>query len=482
MLIRIAVLVLLCASTALAQEKKGDADKTPKGGKEVLTYKDHVAPLLRKHCGNCHNPDKATSDFNVMTYATLMQGGASGEAVQPGSPDQSLLYKVIAHIDEPFMPSKQPKLPDAEIALVKRWIEAGAPETAASAAKLNSRKVELDVTSVTGGKPEGPAPMPEKLAAVDLPKVLRPHPVTAMAASPWAPLVAVAGHERISLYNTETLQLIGMLPFPERIPHVLKFSRNGKILLAGGGHGADSGKVVLFDVVTGQRLQTIGEEADSVLAADISPDHKWVALGGPAKLVKIFDSKTGELKHKIKKHTDWVTSMEFSPSGDYLATGDRNGGVYVWEAETGGIIFTLGDHKDCITGLSWRADSQMLASSSEDGRVILWYAEDGFPTRTINATSANNAAKIAPPRGKSLGATGVEYARNGLIATVGRDRSAKVWSSDGSSRFVVETFSDIPTRVVLTHEGERMIVGDYTGKVQVWNVKEKKLIGDLAAK
>ena len=87
--------------------------------------------------------------------------------------------------------------------------------------------------------------------------------------------------------------------------------------------------------------------------------------------VKIYETETGELKHRIKKHTDWVTALEFSPDGQLVASGDRNGGVYVWEAETGGIVFTLGDHRESITDLSWRADSQMLASSSEDGRVIL---------------------------------------------------------------------------------------------------------------
>lgn len=49
------IAALWCAS-AFAQESKPEAAKP----KEVVTYKDHVAPILRKHCGNCHNPDKAT--------------------------------------------------------------------------------------------------------------------------------------------------------------------------------------------------------------------------------------------------------------------------------------------------------------------------------------------------------------------------------------------------------------------------------------
>jgi WD40 repeat protein len=219
----------------------------------------------------------------------------------------------------------------------------------------------------------------------------------------------------------------------------------------------------------------VGDEADVVLAADLSPDHKLVALGGPGKLVKIFDTATGELKHKIKKHTDWVTAMEFSPDGQMLASGDRNGGAYVWEPATGGIVFTLGDHKDAVTALSWRADSQMLASASEDGRVILWYAEDGFPTRTINAQADAKAGR----NGKAPGVLSVQYARDGQFATCGRDNTARVWKPDGGQVAKIDGFTDLPSRVAFSHDGARVFAGDFTGKVRAWDLKEKKPAGEL---
>src|SRR4051812_7998622 len=103
--------------------------------KAAVNYKDHVLPVLRKHCLNCHNADKATSDLNISTYQALMAGGASGEAVKPGSPDNSPLYKLAAHLSEPRMPPKSPKIPDADLLVIKTWIEGGAPETAVGAAK-----------------------------------------------------------------------------------------------------------------------------------------------------------------------------------------------------------------------------------------------------------------------------------------------------------------------------------------------------------
>jgi WD40 repeat protein len=467
---RFLALLLLTAGPAHAQAPKAEPTA-------AVTYKDHVLPILRKHCLTCHNADKAKSDLDVSTYQALMAGGASGEAVKPGNSGQSLLYRVTAHEVEPNMPPKG-KIPDADLAVIKKWIDAGAPETAVGAAKAAARKVDIDPVTVSAGKPAGPPPMPGKLPAVALARTGRPHPVTAMAASPWAPLLAVAGHERVLLYHTDTLKLVGTLPFPERIPHVLKFSRNGKWLLAAGGRGASAGRVVIWDVATGTRVTEIGDESDIVLAADVSPDHKLVALGGPGKLIKIYDTATGELRHKIKKHTDWVTAMEFSPDGALLATGDRNGGAYVWEAATGGIVFTLGDHKDAVTALSWRADGQMLASASEDGRVILWYAEDGFPTRSINAqTDGGRAAPAA--RGKLPGVLSVQYARSGQFVTCGRDNTARVWKADGSPAARLDGFADLPSRAAFSHDGERVFVGDFTGKVRAWGVKDGKPVGEL---
>jgi WD40 repeat protein len=462
---------LVVAGSAYAQPPKGESPKA------AVNFKDHVLPIMRTHCLNCHNADKPKADLDVSTYAAIIAGGSSGDTIKPGNPAQSLLFKVTNHEVEPHMPPKGPKIPEKELALIKKWIEDGAPETAVGAAKSATRKVEIDPVAVATGKPDGPPPMPLSLPKIDLPKTERPHPVTALAASPWAPLIAVAGHERVLLYHSDTLKPLGTLAFPERIPYVLKFSRNGKWLLAAGGRGASAGKVVIWDVTTGKRVTEIGDEADVVLAADVSPNHKLVALGGPGKLVKIYDTATGERKHIIKKHTDWVTAMEFSPDGAMLATGDRNGGAFVWDAESGGIGFTLGDHKDAITALSWRADSQMLASSSEDGKVILWYAEDGFPTRSFNAQVDPKATGSS--RNKLPGVLSVQYSRSGILATCGRDQSARLWAASGNQAARFDGFTDVPSRVAFSHDGNRLFVGDFTGTVRVWTTKDGKPAGEL---
>ena len=115
-------------------------------------------------------------------------------------------------------------------------------------------------------------------------------------------------------------------------------------------------KAVLFDVATGVlALEFSAASSIEVLAADLSPDGKLVALGGPGKIVKVFHVSDGSLAYTITKHTDWITAIEFSPDGSKLADYDRSAGVAFAEAATGQIFVSLAEHKDAITSVSWRA-------------------------------------------------------------------------------------------------------------------------------
>src|SRR5687768_2748750 len=280
-----------------------------------ITYDDNIRAIFKEHCFACHAQERNKGGLTLDTYAKVMAGGSSGEVILTGDVENSRLYALVSHKEKPEMPPMQDKLAQAKIDLIGKWIEQGSPENAGSKVAAPKKKNPALMSGSVAGKPEGPAAMPEGLLKQPVVYTPRAGATTALAASPWAPLVAVAGQKQISLYNTDTLQLLGVLPFPEGIPYVLRFSRSGTVLLAGGGRGGHSGSVVLFDVKTGKRIAKIGEELDAVLAADISNDHSMVALGGPSKIVRIFSTESGEQLFEIKKHTDWIYSVQFSPDG-----------------------------------------------------------------------------------------------------------------------------------------------------------------------
>lgn len=273
-----------------------------------------------------------------------------------------------------------------------------------------------------------------------------------------------------------TMAHVGTLPFPEGDVHDLRFSQNGDLLVAAGGRGAYSGKVAVFDVRTGERRATIADEQDIVLSADISADHRFVAIGTPAKRVKIFSAKNGALLHTIDKHTDWVTAVRFSPDGKLLGTGDRNGGIHVWESESAGIVYSLNEHKVRITGLSWRADGQLLVSAGEDGKFVLWDMKDGWPTRTASP----HAVSQEPSRyTRQTGILDIAFARDGRFLTAGRDRTLRLWQTDGNDIGKVGEFTSIPTQAVFGWNGDLVVTGDLAGNLNLWSTESGSLIQKL---
>ena len=90
---------------------------------EKITFDQHILPIFREKCGSCHNANDKKGDLVLDNYGLAMQGGASGEVVRSdGDASQSQLYLVVAHLAEPKMPPQQPKLPDEQLTLIRKWI------------------------------------------------------------------------------------------------------------------------------------------------------------------------------------------------------------------------------------------------------------------------------------------------------------------------------------------------------------------------
>jgi hypothetical protein len=426
-----------------------------------VTFNDHVLPIFRNACLNCHNPDKKKAGLDLSTYQGTIAGSDNGKVVESGNTGASLLFKCVKGTEEPKMPPKGDRLTDTELVVMEKWIAGQLLETANSKGIVASNNVQLAAVSLE--RPSGPPPMPGDLPLEPVVQPKAANALVALAASPWAPLVAVGGQKQIVLYNTESLQPLGVLPFPEGFPAVIRFSRNGQLLLTGGGLGGKSGQVALWEVTTGERAGTVGNEFDQVLGADISPNHASVALGGPSKVLKIYSTKDGKLEHSIKKHTDWVTAVAYSPDGKYLASADRSGGIVVWEGATGKEFNTLPGHKVMVTSLAFMPG--ILASASKDGTIVLWDVKEGKEIRKWNAHGG--------------GVEWVDFTPDGRLVSCGRDKLAKAWDQTGKNLFTSAPFGDIALRAALN--SERVVAGDWSGAIKVFALEGAKPLGELLA-
>lgn len=437
------------------------------GAADKVTFDDHIFPIFESKCLNCHNPDKKKGDLDLSTYTGTMTGSSGGKITLSGDGGSSKLYTVTVHTEEPVMPPEGDKIAKKDADLIRAWIDGGLLENKGSKAKKRQKPAFSLGAAPTGKRPEGPPPMPQDLLLEPVVTPTRATVVADMDASPWAPLLAVTGQKQILLYHSDTLELVGVLPFPKGNPETVSFHTSGKYLIAGGGIGGKSGTTVTWDITTGKEMMTMGKEFDSVLATDIRADLGGVALGGPSRLVKLWDTQEGEQIKSIKKHTDWVTALAYSPDGVLLATGGRGSGVQIWEASSGNEFHSLRGHQKAIVDVKWRADSNLVATASEDGTIRFWDMNQG---KEVKKGTAGGGGILA-----------LDYARNGKLICSTRDRRVKLWKPDLGLEKQTQPFPEMITEVAFSHDAARYFTADWNGKIEAWNTADFKKVGELSA-
>jgi hypothetical protein len=101
-------------------------------GAGTIDFAREVKPILDARCLECHSGEKRKGGLSLATYADALDGGRSGAAIRPGSAAASLLLHRISGEIEPQMPKDEAPLADAEVALIRAWIDEGArPEPSA---------------------------------------------------------------------------------------------------------------------------------------------------------------------------------------------------------------------------------------------------------------------------------------------------------------------------------------------------------------
>ena len=226
---------------------------------QKVTFQDHIRPVFREHCLACHSQGDASGGLALDSYGSTLAGGAGGEVLSSADPGASRLWKLIDHQEQPAMPPGD-KMPDQQLALVRRWIEGGLLDHSDSTPKSPQRS-GLEALQVTAdNRPAGEPAMPDGWYRQPVVLASRVGPVTSLASSPWSPIVAVPWQRQVSVYRTDDLSLMGILPYPTGTPRTVRFSRDGGLLLVAGGVGGKRGAASLFDVTTGDRIVTLGDE------------------------------------------------------------------------------------------------------------------------------------------------------------------------------------------------------------------------------
>ncbi len=300
------LLAILCGLPLLAHGQD-DSSREP----IQVSYYEQVRPILQARCHGCHQPAKADGDYVMTDFFRLLKGGESElPAIVAGKPDESYLLEMITASDgEAEMPKGKPPLSESEIAIIRRWIEAGAP----------------DNTPATAGK---------QYDAEHPPSYSMPPVIASLDFSPDGQLLAVSGYHEVLLHRADGSNLVGRLVgVSERIQSV-SFSPDGKRLAVTGGLPARMGEVQVWDVENRELTLSMPVTYDTVYGASWSPDGKLIAFGCADNTVRAIDAESGEQVLYQGAHNDWPLDTVFSTKGTHLISVGRDRSVKLTEVAT----------------------------------------------------------------------------------------------------------------------------------------------------
>ncbi|MCZ2340583.1 MAG: hypothetical protein LC104_02155 [Bacteroidales bacterium] len=422
------------------------------------TYWQDVRPVLRRNCTVCHKESKLreleiSGGLALDTLEAIRKGGKR-PVLKPGKPDESLFITLLTHqAANRRMPLDADPLPDATIALLRKWVERGAPE----GQKPKSDDNSSNVTPPTPGRTRKlPIRFTSKVAELTLPIGPLP-PVAAVAFSPDGKQLATGIYGRVTIWDMAHVQPVKVLTNVLGAVNDLKFSPDGRTLAVAGGQPSARGDLRLFDTKSYQLIRALGGHLDTVSGIDWSPDSSKLLSASFDKTVRLWDVKTGAVLHTYTGHSDVVYAVRFGPRGEWYATASKDRTTRIVDAKTGISQLTFSGNNDEILAVAVVPDGSQVVTSGMEPQLSWW--------------NAKTAAREKRQNGHGVAVYELAFNSTGtVLVSAGADRRVNIWNTKTGTVLKPLSAEAVAFAVAVDATGQRVAAGGADGLTRVWDV------------
>ncbi|HEV3486494.1 MAG TPA: WD40 repeat domain-containing protein, partial [Vicinamibacterales bacterium] len=328
------------------------------------------------------------------------------------------------------------------IAVIRQWIDAGAPGPTAASDAAKKEEVALPTVKPT-------VPVHGAAAAV--------------AFDPTTGRLVVGGYKAAHVMALDGRTWTRRLEGHADLVRAVAFSPDGRRLAVAGGPSGRFGEIKIWDVAGTEAkvLTTIRGHADTILAVAFAPDGVTLASASYDKLVKLWDAATGAERATLKEHSDAVYAVAFAPGGKLLlsAAGDRT--IKVWDTVSGKRLLTINDPLDAVYSLAVHPSGERIAAAGADRMIRTWSLSAGpAPAATLTASVFAHGDAVL----------GLAYAPDGsALVSAGADRVIKVWDAVTlREKQLLEPQPDWVLGLALSGDGRWLAAGRYDGTIGLY--------------
>jgi WD40 repeat protein len=235
--------------------------------------------------------------------------------------------------------------------------------------------------------------------------------------------------------------------------------------------------VRVWDWKTGETVRVfrlpIGPGPEGHLGAGaVSPDGKWLAVGGTpygmgrfGVMIYLLSLETGQVEKVLRGHTNQITGLAFAHHGSLLASISHDLTARLYDVASGETVQVFEGHAGAPRSLAFSADDKLLATASQvDGSVRIWSVATGAVTAEIrdfpDTIVSVSWSPVAP-----------------ILASGCVDGTLQLWTDTGTrlkSYKIREGEPIQPVAMAFTPDGKEILYGgvDSRGKAGIFNLDQ----------
>ncbi len=239
-------------------------------------------------------------------------------------------------------------------------------------------------------------------------------------------------------------------------------SADGETIITGNA----AGEVQFWDIVTGQVIHELLTENDGLIAdIAISPDGKYVVTpGGNDGIARLWDVQTGDELQTYHGHMMPIGAVEFSNDGEWILTGSSDGTARLWETHSGDLLLEFVGHNGPVRSLAFSPDNQQIATGSQDTTARLWDTNNGTMIQQFDGHIGEVRSIIFSPDGQ-------------YILTGSEDNTARLWDKQSGVEIITLSGHSLPIRALaFSSDGNLIITGSDDETARVWHVETGEVI------
>ncbi len=151
------------------------------------------------------------------------------------------------------------------------------------------------------------------------------------------------------------------------------FDPTGRLLASASGDRT----VKLWDVATGERLDTFSQPTKDQYAVAFSPDGQHVIAGGVDSRIRVWQISpsakegTNDVVESLFAHDGPIVRLAVSRDGRWIASSSEDRTIKIWDAARFTQVEKLADQSDWTTALAIAPDNRTLAAGRMDGSLSI---------------------------------------------------------------------------------------------------------------